>query len=200
MTILVGIAGGSGSGKTTFARKLNEHFADHSNILYQDNYYKDQSDQFDYDGGSVNFDHPDSIDFDLMIAHLNNLKNKESISLPYYDFATHKRLDKTTQYNARKIIFIDGILIFTQKEIINLLDYKLFTDCDEETRFERRLKRDIEERGRTKEGVIQQFQAQVKPMHDQFVEPSKKFACDIVQVDTFEQKLKEWQNKLAKLI
>ena len=197
---LIGIAGGSGSGKTTFARLLNEHFNEHSDILYQDNYYKDQSHRFDHDGGAVNFDHPDSIDFELLYKHTKELKKNNPIDLPYYDFATHKRLKKTSKFEPKKVIFIDGILLFSQPNLLDIFDHKIYTDCDETTRFERRLKRDIEERGRTKDGVITQFKNQVKPMHDQFVEPSKEHACDIIHQENFDDKLAQWKQKIATLI
>lgn len=200
MAILVGIAGGSGSGKTTFANSLNSFFGDKSAILYQDNYYKDQSSRFDFDGGSVNFDHPDAIDFDLLINHASNLKNGQKIDLPHYDFATHTRLEKTSFFESKEIIFVDGILIFCNSNLMSLFDFKIFTDCEENVRFERRLKRDIEERGRTKDGVIAQFNNQVKPMHNLFVEPTKKLACDIVLEENFNKKILEWQQKLSDLI
>lgn len=198
MTIIIGICGGSGSGKTTFARSLNNFFGDHSEILYQDNYYKDQSDKFDFDGGSVNFDHPDAIDFDLLIEHTKVLKSGGGINLPHYDFATHKRLEKTTNFSSKKIIFVDGILIFSNEKLMSHFDYKIFADCDAKTRFERRLRRDVEERGRTPEGVIAQFNNQVAPMHNQFVEPTKSLACDVINEETFHEKILFWQQKLLK--
>lgn len=200
MAIIVGICGGSGSGKTTFARSLNNFFGDNSEILYQDNYYKDQSAKFDYDGGSVNFDHPNAIDFELLSYHTKVLKEGGAIDLPHYDFATHSRSVETTQFSSRKIIFVDGILIFTHPELLNHFDFKLFTDCDVKTRFERRLKRDVEERGRTREGVVAQFNKQVAPMHNQFVEPTKTHACDIINEENFHEKILHWQQKLQQLI
>jgi len=200
MNLIIGIAGGSGSGKTTFANKLQAYFGPLSSILYQDNYYLDQSHKFDHDGGSVNFDHPNSIDFELFTKHVNRLKCDQNIELPHYDFATHKRLDKTTHFEAKRIIFLDGILLFSQDKLVESMDYKLFTDCPEDIRYKRRLKRDIEERGRTEEGVKTQFSKQVKPMHDQFVEPSKAVACDIINLHNFDDKLNEWINKINNFI
>lgn len=174
--IVIGIAGGSGSGKTYFAQALAKYLGpEHCALVYQDNYYMDLSSRFDFDGGSVNFDHPSSIDFQLLKQHLEHLKLGQSVEVPQYDFKTHKRLEQTTPLLSKKYIIVDGILIFTQKELVPLFDQKVFVDTSEELRFERRLKRDILERGRSAEGVKNQFDKQVKPMHDLFVEPSK--AC-----------------------
>ena len=179
---LVGVAGGSGSGKTTFAKDLLKRLSPgQCALVYQDNYYIDQSARFDHDGGSVNFDHPDAIDFKLLADHLAALKRGEAAEIPTYDFATHRRLKETIHQPARKIILVDGILIFHSEPVRALLDELIFFDAPEKLRFERRLKRDVEERGRTPDGVQAQFLTHVKPMHDQFVEPSKKFATSIVQ-------------------
>ena len=195
--IIIGVAGGSGSGKTTFARRLvkslgNENCA----VLAQDSYYIDQSDKFDKDGGAVNFDHPSALDFDLMAQHLQELKSGQSVEVPIYDFATHSRKIETTSFPPKKVIFVDGILIFSQEVILPTLDFKIFVDCPEQLRFDRRLKRDVVERGRTPEGVKEQFTKQVKPMHDQFVEPSKDVADELVNEANFDEKLEAWQSKL----
>ncbi len=198
---IIGIAGGSGSGKTTFATRLRARLGEeHSEVLGQDSYYIDQSNKFDHDGGAVNFDHPSSLEFSLMASHLLELKNGKSIDVPIYDFATHKRLPKADKLAPKRIIFVDGILIFSQPEVVNCLDHKIFIDCEEELRYTRRLDRDVKERGRTPEGVRAQFQAQVKPMHDEFVEPSKSVACDIVCVHNFDEKLDLWTEKIKNLI
>lgn len=199
--LIIGIAGGSGSGKTTFATNLRERIGkENSDVLGQDSYYIDQSNRFDHDGGSVNFDHPNSLEFSLMATHLKELKKGQCVEIPIYDFATHKRLSKTNRLNPHKIIFVDGILIFSQPEVVDCLDYKIFIDCEEDLRFNRRLTRDVAERGRTPEGVRAQFYSQVKPMHDEFVGPSKEVACDIVNVDNFDRKLDEWCKKIKSLI
>ncbi|WP_127718063.1 uridine kinase [Halobacteriovorax sp. HLS] len=195
--IIIGVAGGSGSGKTTFASRLKEKLGlEHCSVLGQDSYYIDQSNRFDHDGGSVNFDHPESLDFDLMAEHLQLLKKGKDISVPIYDFATHTRSSDTVYLTPKKIVFVDGILIFSQPKVVEHLDHKVFIDCPEELRFSRRLNRDVVERGRTEEGVTNQFKKQVKPMHDLFVEPSKNHACDIVNVDNFDEKLESWLNKI----
>lgn len=179
--LVIGVAGGSGSGKTFFAERLFEYLGEEEcSILYQDNYYHDQSHRFDFDGGSVNFDHPESIDFNLLSEHLQKLKSGHSVSVPSYDFKTHKRLPSTYQLRPKKFIILDGILILSQKSVREQLTHSVFVDTSESLRFERRLKRDVQERGRTEEGVRSQFLKQVKPMHDLFVEPSKSFASFLV--------------------
>ena len=176
-SFILGVCGGSGSGKTTFAQDLKKYFG-HSvcEIVLQDSFYFDQSEKFDGDGGSVNFDHPDSIDFSRLASCLADLKHGNSTEIPIYDFRTHSRAAKTQMVEAKPIIIVDGILIFHSKEARALFDDLVFFDTPEELRFERRLDRDVRERGRTPEGVRAQFFKQVKPMHDLYVEPSKAFA------------------------
>ncbi len=184
--IIIGIAGGSGSGKTTLAKKICQQFGfDQCAILSQDHYYHDQSKKFDGDGGSVNFDHPSSLDFDLLAQHLEQLKKGQPIEVPVYDFVTHSRKPISEKMNPVPVVVVDGTLLFSQPQILNKVDHKLFVDVPENVRFERRLRRDVEERGRTPEGVKKQFLAQVKPMHDQYVEPSKKFADHLTR-DNFD--------------
>jgi uridine kinase len=179
---IIGIAGGSGSGKTYFAQALSELIgAEHSALIYQDNFYIDQSHKFDYDGGSVNFDHPDSLDFPLLAKKLLELREGSGAEIPIYDFATHKRKTETYFQPHKKIIIVDGILIFHPPYIRNLLDDMIFFDTPEDLRYRRRLERDVKERGRTPEGVKAQFLAQVKPMHDQFVQPSMQHAHKVVK-------------------
>jgi uridine kinase len=179
---IIGVAGGSGSGKTFFARELQKILGDaRCTILYQDNYYIDQSHRFDGDGGSVNFDHPDSLDFTLLAKGLADLKAGKSINVPIYDFATHSRKLETLDCHPRKIILVDGILILDSALVREELNEAIFFDTSEELRFKRRLERDVHERGRTPEGVKKQFDLQVRPMHNQFVEPSKSYAQTIVK-------------------
>ncbi|MEX0798078.1 MAG: uridine kinase [Bacteriovoracaceae bacterium] len=190
---VIGIAGGSGSGKTTFAKRLIEAIGqDNCALVAQDHYYRDQSNKFDFDGGSVNFDHPSALDFALMARHLKDLRQGKTIESPRYCFATHTRKKETFQVFPKKIVVVDGILIFSQPEVLENLDHKIFIDCEEELRFQRRLKRDTEQRGREEEGVRAQFFNQVKPMHDQFVEPSKELACDVVSPLNFHDKSDYW--------
>lgn len=195
---ILGVAGGSGSGKTFFSKALvNELGSDTCEIVYQDNFYIDQSHKFDRDGGAVNFDHPDSIDFSLLAEHLETLKNGKSTEIPTYDFATHKRKSEKIKVEPKKLIIVDGILIFHAEKVRSLFDDLVFFETPEALRFERRLQRDVQERGRTKEGVIEQFYKQVKPMHDLYVEPSKKFAKTLVNdIGIFDSILKNYCEKL----
>ncbi|MAX66700.1 MAG: uridine kinase [Halobacteriovoraceae bacterium] len=197
---ILGVAGGSGSGKTFFAETLAKRLGPkHSFVLYQDSYYHDQSARFDHDGGSVNFDHPESLDFDLLATHLQMLKEGHDIEIPIYDFATHQRLKKTITQKNKQVIIVDGILILTQPKIRALLDESIFVKTPEDIRFQRRLSRDVLERGRTAEGVKKQFEAQVKPMHDLFVEPSQEHATIIssgTDIETFQSVLQGIIKKL----
>lgn len=179
---IIGVAGGSGSGKTFFARELQKALGDENcTIIYQDNYYIDQSHRFDGDGGSVNFDHPESLDFKLMAKGLSELKKGKVIEVPLYDFSTHTRKKECIECAPRKIILIDGILILDSLLVRAELDEAVFFDTPEELRFSRRLERDVNERGRTPDGVKKQFELQVRPMHNQFVEPSKIYAQTILK-------------------
>ncbi len=202
---ILGVAGGSGSGKTYFSKALVDKLqiafgADICEIVYQDNFYIDQSHRFDHDGGSVNFDHPESIDFDLLAVCLKKIKSGEKTAIPTYDFATHKRQSENLQVAPRKIIIVDGILIFHHQAVREIFDDLIFFETPEELRYQRRLERDVKERGRTADGVFQQFHKQVKPMHDLFVEPSKHFASTVVKdVGHFEQVLENYFHKLSQI-
>lgn len=202
---LLGVAGGSGSGKTYFSqalvKQMKAEFGENvCEVVYQDNFYIDQSNKFDHDGGSVNFDHPDSIDFNLLASCLKKLKTGAVTHIPIYDFATHKRQANTLSIQPAKIIIVDGILIFHSKVVRELFDDLVFFETPEELRYQRRLERDVKERGRTADGVYQQFQKQVKPMHDLYVEPSKVFAKTIVKdVGHFDLTLNNYCERLRQL-
>lgn len=182
-TLIVGVSGGSGSGKTTFSRMLNQALCDHLDggcaILAQDHYYIDQSAKFKGDG-SVNFDHPSAIDFALIATHLKELSAGRSVEVPIYDFATHKRAPTTNRFEPKAVVIVDGMLLLSQAAVLPFLDYRIYIDAPENVRYQRRLTRDVRERGRTPEGVEIQFRKQVKPMHDEFIEPSKGSADEVI--------------------
>lgn len=199
-TFILGVAGGSGSGKTYFAKELAEALGESATIVYQDNFYHDQSHRFDHDGGSVNFDHPDSLDLRLLADCLAELKAGHPTNIPVYDFKTHSRLKAKLFVRATKIVIVDGILIFHPDFLRAQFDEMIFFDTPESLRFERRLERDVKERGRTPEGVKAQFMNQVKPMHDEFVEPSKNFAHRIVKdLGDYHEHFDAYKDKLLKL-
>ncbi|MFS4460688.1 uridine kinase [Bdellovibrio sp. HCB2-146] len=199
---IIGVAGGSGSGKTHFAKQLQKMLGEaHCTILYQDNYYIDQSAKFDGDGGSVNFDHPSSLDFSLLASGLKTLKSGQQLEIPIYDFVTHSRKKECLIGQPTKVILVDGILILHSEEVRAELDEAIFFDTPEALRFQRRLDRDVHERGRTPEGVKKQFELQVRPMHNQFVEPSKAHAHTIVKdLGDYDQVLAQYCSKLGLLL
>jgi uridine kinase len=165
--LTIGVCGGSGSGKTTFATLLHRRLGDgRCSLLQQDAYYRDLSEGFDHDGGSVNFDHPDAIDFDLLAVHLAELKARRPVEMPVYDFRSHRR----------PVIVLEGMLILSRQAVRDTLDVRVFVEAPEQVRLQRRLARDVDQRGRDPDGVAAQFSAHVKPMHDRFVEPSRAHA------------------------
>lgn len=198
---ILGVAGGSGSGKTYFAQALAQVLGSHASIVYQDNFYHDQSAKFDHDGGSVNFDHPESLDLKLLASCLSKLKQGSGTDIPIYDFVTHTRRQEVLHIPATRVIIVDGILIFHPDYLREKFDEMVFFDTPETLRYERRLERDVVERGRTPEGVRAQFFGQVKPMHDEFVEPSKAFAHTIVRdMGDYHESFEVYKQKLLKLI
>jgi uridine kinase len=179
--LVIGIAGGTGSGKTTVANVILERVgAKHIAYLPHDAYYKDILDLPAAQRDLINFDHPNSLDTDLMIKHIQALKNGKSIELPVYDFKTHSRTTQTIHIQSQQVILVEGILIFVDAELRRLCDVKIFVDTDADIRFIRRLQRDIEERGRTTTSVVRQYLDTVRPMHLEFVEPSKRYADVII--------------------
>jgi uridine kinase len=179
--LVIGIAGGSGSGKTTVASVILQRVGAH-NLAYlpHDAYYKDLSDLSPAQRAAVNFDHPHSLDNQLLIQHVKDLIDGRGIDLPIYDFKIHARTQKTIRIDPQMVIVVEGILIFAEPELRELFDVKIFVDTDPDIRFIRRLKRDILERGRSTESVIQQYLSTVRPMHLEFVEPSKRYADVII--------------------
>lgn len=179
--MIIGICGGTGSGKTTVANRILESVSrDEVIFLQQDSYYRNLDEMpLDY-RNQRNFDHPDAIDNDLLVEHVRALKGGEAVELPLYDFRTHTRKTETLHMEPRPIIIVEGILIFAEKRLLDEMDIKVYVDTPDDIRFIRRLRRDIAERGRTVESVIEQYVATVRPMHIQFVEPSKRLADVII--------------------
>jgi len=178
--LVIGIAGGTGSGKTTLMNNLIDQFRDNVTLLSHDNYYKRHDDLTYEERCQLNYDEPAALETDLMAAHLDQLRRGEAIDCPVYDFTQHNRSDKTIRIIPRKVIIVEGILIFENKELRDLMDIRIFVDTDADVRLCRRILRDVEERGRSLESVLSQYQNTVKPMHEMYVEPSKKFANIIV--------------------
>ena len=179
--ILLGIAGGTGSGKTTLTRRLKERFGDHEvSVVNQDNYYKRHDDMTYEERCKLNYDHPDAFDTELMMEQLRQLKAGHAIECPTYDYTVHNRSDRTVLVKPAPVVIVEGILIFEDKRICDLLDIKIFVDTDADVRILRRIVRDVRDRGRSLESVVDQYLTTVKPMHEMYVEPSKRNADIIV--------------------
>jgi len=179
-TLVIGVAGGSGSGKTTLVRKILSDFEGKVTAVYHDNYYK-CNDHLSYEERvTLNYDHPDAYDTDLMIEHLKKLKNGEAIDCPVYDFTKHNRSKETIHIVPKSIIVIEGILIFENEALRNMMDIRVFVDADADVRILRRMIRDVKKRGRDLNSVANQYLSTVKPMHEMYVEPSKQYADIIV--------------------
>jgi uridine kinase len=178
--IIIGIAGGTGSGKSTIAKIIRENVKNNITILTQDSYYRSFGHLSKEEREHINFDHPNSFDTKLLIEHIKLLKNKIPINMPVYDFKTHLRKEETVLKKPSKIIIVEGILIFENRELRNLMDIKIFVDTDADIRILRRIERDMKERGRTLQSIIEQYRDTVRPMHLEFVEPSKRFADIII--------------------
>jgi uridine kinase len=204
--MIIGICGGTGSGKTTVANRILQSVSAAEVVfIQQDLYYRNLKDMpLDY-RNAANFDHPDAIDNELLANHLKKLNAGEPVELPIYDFRTHSRLPDTTPIEAKPIVIVEGILIFAEARLREQMDIKVFVDTPDDIRFIRRLRRDIAERGRTLDSVIEQYEATVRPMHMQFIEPSKRFADviipegghNLVSIDLISGKIRE---KLASAI
>ena len=181
MAVTLGVAGGSGSGKTTVARKILERVGrDRIAFLVQDSYYRDVEWQSEGQLQRYNFDHPDAIDTELMVEHLRALRAGQAVEVPVYDFVRHRRNEETVRVEPRAVILVEGILLFTESRVRELLDFKIFVDTDADVRLMRRIQRDIRDRGRSLEDVLRQYMQSVRPMHLEFVEPSKRWADVIV--------------------
>ena len=178
--IVIGVAGGTGSGKTTLVKALMNRFGENITVLSHDNYYKQHNELTYEERSKLNYDHPDAFDTDMMIEHLRLLKQGVAIDCPTYDFTVHNRAEGILHIEPEKVIVVEGILIFQNLELCREMDIKIFVDTDADVRLCRRIRRDVRKRGRTIESVIEQYLTTVKPMHEQFVEPSKKNADLIV--------------------
>ncbi len=178
--LVVGIAGGTGSGKTTITRTIQRHFKNEVTVISHDNYYKAHHDMTYEERCSLNFDHPNAFDTDLLVKHLAALKRGEEIECPVYDFTIHDRSEKTLLIRPTRIIVVEGILIFCEEDLRSLMDIRLFVDADADVRILRRIIRDVRDRGRSLDSVIHQYLTTVKPMHEAFVEPSKRYADIII--------------------
>ena len=200
MSLIIGICGGTGSGKTTVANRILESVsASQVVFIQQDSYYRNITDlPLDY-RHIANFDHPDALDNDLLVNHVRRLKAGEAVELPVYDFRTHTRMNETRHVDPKPIVIVEGILIFADPRLLEQMDIKVFVDTPDDIRFIRRLRRDLDERGRTLESVIDQYVVTVRPMHMQFVEPSKRHADviipegghNLVSIDLLSGKIRE---------
>lgn len=178
--LVIGIAGGTGSGKTTLMKNLIERYGNDVTVLSHDNYYKRRDDLTYEERCAINYDEPDALETDLMAVHLDRLRHGQAVDCPLYDFTQHNRSAETLHIEPRRVIIVEGILIFENKPLRDLMDIKIFVDTDADVRLCRRIKRDVTKRGRTLESVLQQYQQTVKPMHEKYVEPSKRYADIIV--------------------
>ena len=178
--MIIGVAGGTGSGKTTLARHIANAFGDRVAVITHDSYYRAQNDKSIEERALQNYDHPDAFETDLLCRHLEMLANGQAVDVPVYDYTIHNRADATVRVEPKPVIVLEGILLFSDEELRNKMDLKIFVDTDADERILRRIMRDTAERGRTLDSVIKQYLTTVKPMHDAFVEPFKRYADVIV--------------------
>ena len=178
--LTIGIAGGTGSGKTTITRKILSEFGGDVSVIYHDNYYKAHDELSYAERCKLNYDHPNAFDTELLVKHLVSLKRGEAVKCPVYDFTVHNRSNKTAEIKPAKVLVVEGILIFADKRLCSEMDIKIFVDTDADVRILRRIVRDVRDRGRSLESVVNQYLNTVKPMHEQFVEPSKRNADIII--------------------
>jgi len=200
--IMIGIAGGTGSGKSTFTNRLKEYFGDNVTVIYHDNYYKRHDDMTYEERTKLNYDHPAALETDLLIEHLKMLKEGKSVECPIYDFTQHNRSDKTYTIHPSKIFLIEGILIFSDERLRDLFDIKVYVEADADERILRRVVRDVKERGRDVDNIMEQYLTTVKPMHYLYVEPTKTTADIIINsgmndiaFDIMREKIKQLLNE-----
>ncbi len=178
--LVIGIAGGTGSGKTTLMNNLVKHFGDEVTVMSHDNYYKRHDEMTLEERSKINYDEPAAFDTSLMAYHLECLRRGEPVECPVYDYTVHNRSNETVHLDSKPVIIVEGIMIFENEQLRNMMDIRIFVDTDADVRICRRIKRDVTKRGRTMESVIEQYQTTVKPMHEKYVEPSKKYANIVV--------------------
>ena len=178
--MVIGIAGGTGSGKTTITKKILREFSGDVSVIYHDNYYKAHDDMPFEERAKLNYDHPNAFDTGLMLSHIRALKRGQSIQCPVYDYSIHNRTDKTILIRPARVLVVEGILIFSDIRLCREMDIKLYVDTDADVRILRRIVRDVRDRGRSLDGIVSQYLTTVKPMHEQFVEPSKRNADIII--------------------
>ena len=178
--MIIGIAGGTGSGKSTFTNRLKQQFADDVAVVYHDNYYRRQDEIPFEERKRVNYDHPDSLETDLLVKHLEMLKNGEAVDCPLYDYSKHNRSDQFVHIEPKKIILVEGILLLADPRVRDLIDIKIFVEADADERILRRIVRDVKERGRDLDNIVSQYLTTVKPMHYMYVEPTKATADIII--------------------
>lgn len=199
-TVIIGIAGGTGSGKSTFTNRLKEAFGDDVAVLYHDNYYRAQDDIPFEERKKVNYDHPDAFETELLLRQLKELKEGKSIRCPVYDYAQHNRSDKTVTVEPRKVILLEGILVLADEKLRNLLDIKVYVEADADERILRRVIRDVKERGRDIEGVANQYLTTVKPMHYLYVEPTRALADFVINSGMNQVAFEIVKNHIEKLL
>ena len=178
--LVIGIAGGTGSGKTTITKRIIREFGGDVSVMYHDNYYKAHDEMSYEERCKLNYDHPNAFDTELMLSHLKELKSGKAVNCPVYDYSIHNRSKKTVNINPARVLVVEGILIFADKKLCDELDIKIFVDTDADVRILRRIVRDVRDRGRSLDSVVSQYLNTVKPMHEQFVEPSKRNADVII--------------------
>ena len=198
--IIIGIAGGTGSGKSTFTNRLKKRFGDHVTVIYHDNYYRRHDDISFEERKKINYDHPDSLETELLKEHLEQLKNGQSIMCPVYDYTVHNRSNDVVEIKPSNIIILEGILVLSDERLRQMVDIKVFVDADADERILRRVLRDVKERGRDIDNIIEQYLTTVKPMHYLYVEPMKMYADIVINSGMNEVALDLVANKISSLL
>lgn len=198
--VIIGIAGGTGSGKSTFTNRLKEAFRDNITVLYHDNYYKKQVGVPFEERKKMNYDHPEAFETELLLSHLESLKNGEPVNCPVYDYSDHNRSNQVTVIEPGKVILVEGILVFADQRLRELFDIKIFVEADADERILRRVIRDVKDRGREIEGVVEQYLTTVKPMHYLYVEPTKPLADIIINSGMNEVAFQLVKNSIEKIL